>query len=111
MRSPVFKAELLGPMSDQISTKDKTLHIEDIQPAVFKGLLYFMYNDSLPAMDDLNGDENDEMAKHLLVAADRYAVERMKVICESILTKKLDVDSVATTSRPTSLHRAQKCLY
>ncbi|GJN36653.1 hypothetical protein PR202_gb25533 [Eleusine coracana subsp. coracana] len=57
-------------MSDQICTKDKTLHIEDMQSTVFKGLLHFMYNDSLPAMDDLNGDESDEMAKHPLVAAD-----------------------------------------
>ncbi|TVU42528.1 hypothetical protein EJB05_08940, partial [Eragrostis curvula] len=96
MRSPVFKAELYGPMSDK-SVKDVTLNIEDMQPAVFRVLLHFIYNDSLPAMDDLDGYESEEMVKHLLEAADRYAMERMKVICESILSKKLDVESVAAT--------------
>jgi speckle-type POZ protein len=48
-------------------------------------------------MDYLDGDEKEEMVKHFLVAADRYAMERMKVICEIILAKKLDVDNVAAT--------------
>jgi speckle-type POZ protein len=48
-------------------------------------------------MDDLDDDEYDEMVKHLLVAADRYAVESMKMLCEGILCKNLDVESVATT--------------
>ncbi|KAL6659234.1 hypothetical protein ACP70R_003274 [Stipagrostis hirtigluma subsp. patula] len=94
MRSPVFKAELYGPMSEK-STESIT--IEDMQPAVFKALLHFIYKDSLPAMDDLDAGENEEMVKHLLVAADRYGIERLKVMCESILGKRLDVESVATT--------------
>ncbi|GJN09654.1 hypothetical protein PR202_ga27679 [Eleusine coracana subsp. coracana] len=94
MGSPVFNAEFLGPMSDQ-NGKHITLHIEDMQPAVFQALLHFIYNDSLPAMADLGGDEHVEMVKHLLVVADKYSMERMKVICESILSKKLDVESVA----------------
>ncbi|KAL6659229.1 hypothetical protein ACP70R_003269 [Stipagrostis hirtigluma subsp. patula] len=68
-----------------------------MQPAVFKALLHFIYTDSLPSMDDLGTKEEEEMAKHLLVAADMYAMERMKLICESILCKRLDVDTVATT--------------
>ncbi|GJN36894.1 hypothetical protein PR202_gb25831 [Eleusine coracana subsp. coracana] len=57
MRSPVFKAEFLGPMSIQ-SGKDITQHIEDMQPAVFQALLCFIYNDSLPAMEDLDRVRN-----------------------------------------------------
>ncbi|KAL6659236.1 hypothetical protein ACP70R_003276 [Stipagrostis hirtigluma subsp. patula] len=94
MRSPVFKAELYGPMSDK---RMETITIDDMQPAVFKALLHFIYRDSLPPMDDLCKDESVEMVKHLLVAADRYAVDRMKVMCESILAKRLDVHSVAAT--------------
>ncbi|KAK3123052.1 hypothetical protein QOZ80_8AG0623130 [Eleusine coracana subsp. coracana] len=67
MRSPVFEAELYGPMRDK---KMKTIPIEDMQPAVFKGMLHFIYKDSLPAMDDLDEHETREMVKHLLVAAD-----------------------------------------
>jgi speckle-type POZ protein len=33
----------------------------------------------------------------LLAAADRYAVERLKLVCESILCKGIDAESVVTT--------------
>uniref|UniRef100_A0A0A9AWN6 BTB domain-containing protein n=1 Tax=Arundo donax TaxID=35708 RepID=A0A0A9AWN6_ARUDO len=62
MRSPVFKAELYGLMSDKGM---ETITIEDMQPAVFQALLHFIYKDSLPTMEDLDGDENDEMVKYL----------------------------------------------
>jgi speckle-type POZ protein len=48
-------------------------------------------------MDDLNDDENEEMVKHLLVAADRYAMERMKLMCESKLSESLRAETVGTT--------------
>ncbi|CAL5011261.1 unnamed protein product [Urochloa decumbens] len=94
MRSPVFMAELYGPMSDK---EMKTITIEDMQPSVFKALLHFIYKDSLPLMDDLDTFEDEEMVKHLLVAADRYGIDRMKVMCESILGKRLCIGSVAST--------------
>nr|CAB3482502.1 unnamed protein product [Digitaria exilis] len=94
MRSPVFKAELYGPMRGR---KRQHINVEDMEPAAFKALLHFIYRDSLPDMDDLDRDENQEMIKHLLVAADRYGIERMKLECESILCKRLDVESVADT--------------
>lgn len=37
------------------------------------------------------------MVKHLLVAADRYAMERVKLMCESILCTGLKVENVAET--------------
>jgi len=70
-RSPVFMAELFGPM------KEKTLacvRIEDIEARVFRALLHFVYTDSLPPeMDDDGEDVDDEvaMAQHLLVVVDR----------------------------------------
>ncbi|XP_051217808.1 BTB/POZ and MATH domain-containing protein 2-like [Lolium perenne] len=93
-RSPVFKAELFGPMSDRTR---RNIIVEDMQPAVFKALLHFVYTDSLPPVENLDADEGKEMVKHLLVAADRYAMERMKLICESILCKGLDVENVTGT--------------
>jgi speckle-type POZ protein len=94
MRSPVFKAELYGPLRDKLN---RIIAVQDMEPPVFKGLLHFIYTDSLPAMDDLDGTEYEEMAKHLLVAADRYGIERMKLMCESILCRRLSVDRVAAT--------------
>ncbi|XP_044375145.1 BTB/POZ and MATH domain-containing protein 1-like [Triticum aestivum] len=94
MRSPVFKAVLFGPMGDRTR---RTMNIEGIQPAIFSALLHFIYTDSLPSMGHLYGDDGEEMVKHLVMAADRYAMERMKVICESILCKNLNVQNVTTT--------------
>ncbi|TVU42694.1 hypothetical protein EJB05_09114, partial [Eragrostis curvula] len=94
MRSPVFKAELCGQMRE---ARMQCLTIEDMQPVVFRDLLYFIYNDSLPDMDGYLDNAGTEMIRHLLVAADRYAMERMKFICQSILANNLSVDNVATT--------------
>ncbi|RLM60737.1 BTB/POZ and MATH domain-containing protein 2-like [Panicum miliaceum] len=94
-RSPVFKAELCGPLRER--NDGGVIPVEDVHPGAFRALLHFIYTDSLPAMDDLDGDENREIVKHLLVAADRYAMERMKLVCASILSRRLDVESVSTT--------------
>ncbi|CAM0880334.1 unnamed protein product [Alopecurus aequalis] len=96
MRCPYFKAAFYGPMKEKDSNR---IVIDDMQPAVFKVLLRFIYTDSLiEAMgDDLDGDDKKEVTKHLLVAADRYGMEKLKDMCESILCKDLDAESVATT--------------
>nr|BAJ88959.1 predicted protein [Hordeum vulgare subsp. vulgare] len=105
MRSPVFKAELFGPMKEK---KMRRLTVKDIQPAVFKALLHFIYTDSLPDFDDLEGDDNCEMIRHLLVAADKYAMDRLKLMCQNILGKSLDVENVATTLALADQHNCDK---
>ncbi|TVU42493.1 hypothetical protein EJB05_08902, partial [Eragrostis curvula] len=94
MRSPVLKAELYGPMRVR---GDSCIIVEDMQPAVFNAFLHFIYTDSLPAIDALHVVDKKEMVRHLLVAADRYAVERLKTICQGILCNNLTVDTVADT--------------
>ncbi|KAL6659079.1 hypothetical protein ACP70R_003119 [Stipagrostis hirtigluma subsp. patula] len=94
MRSPVFKAELWGPMME---ARTQHVAIGGMQPAVFKVLLNFIYTDSLPPMDDLAEDDRVEMIRHLLVAADRYAIDRLKLMCESMLCKVLNVNNLAAT--------------
>ncbi|XP_020172785.2 BTB/POZ and MATH domain-containing protein 2-like [Aegilops tauschii subsp. strangulata] len=93
MRSPVFKAELYGAMREKDMSR---ITINDMQPAVFEALLHFIYTDSLPAMDDIGRDDYKDIVSHLLVAADRYAMERLKLICESILYKNIDVKTVVS---------------
>uniref|UniRef100_A0A0E0EHF4 BTB domain-containing protein n=1 Tax=Oryza meridionalis TaxID=40149 RepID=A0A0E0EHF4_9ORYZ len=102
-RSPVFKAELYGAMKEKDA--DHVIAIADVQPAVFKALLHFIYTDDMPpdlglaADDDENDDDSNriDMARHLLVAADRYAVERLRVICERVLRRSLGVETVIDT--------------
>ncbi|XP_073358085.1 BTB/POZ and MATH domain-containing protein 1-like [Aegilops tauschii subsp. strangulata] len=88
MRSPIFKADLFGSMGD--GTR-RTITIEDMQPAIFSALLHFIYTDSLPSMGTSDGDDGEEMVKYLVVATNRYAMKRMKVIRESTLCKNLNV--------------------
>ncbi|KAE8770241.1 speckle-type POZ protein [Hordeum vulgare] len=94
MRSAVFRAEFYGPMRDE---QRRSITVEDMQPAAFRGLLHFIHKDSLPPMYELSDDEDEEMLRHLHVAADRYAMERMKLMCESKLCEVLYAETVATT--------------
>ncbi|XBI51801.1 BTB/POZ and MATH domain-containing protein 1-like [Aegilops tauschii subsp. strangulata] len=100
-RSPVFKAELFGPMKEARTPRRVT--IKDMQPGVFSALLHFIYTDSLP-----DGDKNTDMIQHLLVAADRYAMERLKLACQSILCENLNMDTVATTWALADQHSCDK---
>ncbi|KAG2577544.1 hypothetical protein PVAP13_6NG104600 [Panicum virgatum] len=104
-RSPVFRAELYGPMREE---GRKAIVIEDVQPDVFRAFLHFIYSDSLPPLDDLSADDYGEMIRHLLVAADRYAMERLKLMCQSILCESLDVQTVATTLALADQHHCHK---
>ncbi|VAH14587.1 hypothetical protein VPH35_007400 [Triticum aestivum] len=71
-----------------------TLH--EITPATFKVMLRFIYTDEWPGEDRLE-DSSAEMFQDLLAAADRYALDRLKVICAQKLWEKVSVDTVATT--------------
>ncbi|CAO2187416.1 unnamed protein product [Urochloa humidicola] len=93
-RSPVFKAEFFGPMME---SGTNCVTVEDMQPEVFRAFLHFIYNDSLPNMDSLKENDYRDMMWHLLAAADRYAMDRMKLVCQSAIGKNLDVGTVATT--------------
>ncbi|CAM0902622.1 unnamed protein product [Alopecurus aequalis] len=92
-RSPVFMAELFGQMKEKAT---QAIKIDDIEPPIFEALLHFVYTDSL--LDDEHRKEV-RIAKfqHLLVAADRYGLERLKLLCESKLCVGIDMETVATT--------------
>nr|AAD27629.1 hypothetical protein [Oryza sativa Indica Group] len=93
-RSPVFMAELLGPMKEE-DTESHVVAIRDMDARAFKAMLHFIYTDSLPNVDD--GGEAAAMAQHLLAAADRYDIERLKLICEDKLSGGVDATTAATT--------------
>ncbi|CAL4991253.1 unnamed protein product [Urochloa decumbens] len=92
-RSSVFKAELFGFMKE--IKKATQIQIKDIEARVFWAImLHFIYTDSLPEIDE---DDRSVMAQHLLVAADRYSLHRLKQISEDVLCKFIDINTAATT--------------
>lgn len=97
-RSPVFKAQLFGPMKD-LDTQH--IKVKDMEAPVFEALLHFIYWDALPDMQELAGRSSKwastVMAQHLLAAADRYGLERLRVICEAKLCEDVVINTVATT--------------
>ncbi|KAI4999114.1 hypothetical protein ZWY2020_059867 [Hordeum vulgare] len=102
-RSPVFRAELYGAMKE--STAD-CVHIHGMRPEVFRHLLHFVYTDSLPDEED-DDDGVVAMAQHLMEAADRYGMERLKLVCEHRLCTHMDVSTVATTLALAEQHHCQ----
>ncbi|XP_062225085.1 BTB/POZ and MATH domain-containing protein 1-like [Phragmites australis] len=90
-RSPVFSAELFGTMKESCAAG--AVRIDDMEAPVFKALLCFIYTDSLPEM---NKEDEAAMSQHLLVAADRYNLERLKLICEHKLCRCIEASTLAT---------------
>ncbi|XP_057524433.1 BTB/POZ and MATH domain-containing protein 1-like [Amaranthus tricolor] len=97
-RSPVFRAQLFGPMKEKST---QCIKVEDIEAPVFKALVHFIYWDKLPDMQELAGlnskGASTIMAQHLLAAADRYGLERLKLLCVATLAEDISVNNVATT--------------
>ncbi|KAG2571439.1 hypothetical protein PVAP13_7KG109800 [Panicum virgatum] len=102
-RSPVFRAELLGPMKEGTATD--AVQVEDMEPQVFHGLLTFVYTDAWPETE-----EEDEcvMAQHLLAAADRYDLPRLKLMCQDKLRQRMDASSVASILALAEQHRCPR---
>ncbi|XP_077218012.1 BTB/POZ and MATH domain-containing protein 2-like [Tasmannia lanceolata] len=97
-RSPVFRAQLFGPMKDR---NTECVKVEDMEAPVFKAMLHFIYWDALPDVHELTGLStkwaSTLMAQHLLAAADRYALERLRLLCEAKLCEEVAINTVATT--------------
>ncbi|TVU49256.1 hypothetical protein EJB05_00556, partial [Eragrostis curvula] len=91
-RSDVFRAQLFGNNGEDLHTK--CIKIDDMEPSVFEGLRHFIYTDSLP--HSYHGDET-VVVQQLLVAADRYRLKRLRLMCEQQLCSWIDVQSVAAT--------------
>ncbi|GJN25571.1 hypothetical protein PR202_gb13416 [Eleusine coracana subsp. coracana] len=92
-RSPVFLAELFGPIKEQTMT---SIRVDDIEAKVFSAMLHFIYTDCLPPEVE-KSDDTLLMAQHLLVVADRYDIVRLKLICEEMLCSNINSSTVATT--------------
>ncbi|CAM0901439.1 unnamed protein product [Alopecurus aequalis] len=113
VRSKVFMAQLFGPMTE--GTTSRVIKIKDMDANAFAAMLRFIYTGSFPKMDkeknmeEEEGQEEDVMwLKHLLVAADRYDLQRLKFLCENQLSENIGMSSLASTLALADQHHCHK---
>jgi speckle-type POZ protein len=104
-------AGLFGQMKEKSSRHVK---IKDMEAAVFKAMLHFVYTDMVPELGDQQLETVTVMAQHLLAAADRYGLDKLKLICERKLTGGISVGTAAMTLALAEQHNCSvlkaKCL-
>ncbi|KAK9283383.1 hypothetical protein L1049_011625 [Liquidambar formosana] len=75
--------------------------VEDVEPSIFKAMLLFIYSDKLPDVHEVTGSTSmctsTILVQHLLAAADRFNLDRLKLLCEAKLCEEVNVNTVATT--------------
>ncbi|XP_048540251.1 BTB/POZ and MATH domain-containing protein 2-like [Triticum urartu] len=99
-RSTVFRAALFGPMKK--GTSPTVVQVDDMNGTVFKAMLGFIYGDTLPFPA---ADENEGvLLQHLLVAADRYDLRRLRLMCEKKLCEHIRVGTATTILALADLH-------
>ncbi|KAJ4804718.1 BTB/POZ and MATH domain-containing protein 2 [Rhynchospora pubera] len=78
---------------------NEIVEIEDMEAPIFKSMLHFIYSDLVPDLEELKDDKDASvaMAQFLLVAADRYNLERLKKLCQIRICDLIDVNNVAIT--------------
>jgi len=84
-RSPVMKALLTGKFSEGSNPGNKVV-IQDVDAMVFKQMLRFIYTDQINSSTDMD-------MQALLVAADRYEVERLRTVCELHLIERMSAEN------------------
>lgn len=96
-RSPVFAAMFEHDMEEK---KQNRVDITDMDAEVLKEMLRFIYTGKAPNLEN--------MSDELLAAADKYVLERLKVMCEEELCQSLSVDSVSESLVLADLHNADQ---
>ncbi|XP_043495831.1 speckle-type POZ protein isoform X2 [Polistes fuscatus] len=96
-RSPVFSAMFEHEMEER---KQNRVDITDVEQEVLREMLRFIYTGKASNLE--------KMADDLLAAADKYALERLKVMCEEALCGSLAIDNAADILILADLHSADQ---
>ena len=94
-RSPVFKTMFQVNMKEKLTNRVK---IEDVELPVLQEMLTFMYTGKSPNLKS--------MTSELLFAADKYQLDRLKLMCEEELCSKLNVTNASQTLELADRHNA-----
>lgn len=98
-RSEHFRALFYGGMRESSGTEEQIV-LPDIVHPVFLLLLEYIYTDQV-------GDITSDLAVHLLIAAERFLLDRLKALCEDIIRKSISIDNVVQIMMAAKAHRAE----
>ncbi|CAJ0598246.1 unnamed protein product [Cylicocyclus nassatus] len=96
-RSRVFHAMFEHNMTE---SERNEVAIDDVEPDVLREMLCFMYTGNSPCVD--------QMAQHLIAAADKYHLDRLKVMCEQALCAALTAENACVTLVLADLYSAEQ---
>ncbi|XP_046982639.1 protein roadkill [Schistocerca americana] len=94
---PVFAAMFEHEMEER---KYNRVDITDVDHEVLREMLRFIYTGRATSLE--------KMADDLLAAADKYALERLKVMCEEALCTNLSIENAADILILADLHSADQ---
>ncbi|KAL1403676.1 hypothetical protein pipiens_005590 [Culex pipiens pipiens] len=97
VRSPVFAAMFQSGMQESALNR---IVIEDIEPDVFEEVLRFIYVGKVIGLE--------RMAHELLAAADKYALDRLRKMCEGHLGRHITQETVLKTLALAGLYHAEE---
>lgn len=108
-RSPMFRGMFSHDMKE---TKFNRVEVPDVDPDVLQEMLRYIYTGKCMLEPRLQNKEPKEQEKEqhlaieLLQAANKYQLDRLKLICEEALYKTLSADSVAEILALADLYNA-----
>ena len=88
-RSPVFRGMFLADMKEK---KSQLVEIKDLEPKVVSEMLKFIYTRSCVATKE-NEKPDLEFVSDLLKASEKYQLETLKNVCQSLLSTQLKVNN------------------
>jgi speckle-type POZ protein len=74
----------------------KKIRIHDMDASIFKAMIYLIYNNSLPDINEDDDTGSTTMVQNLLCAADRYGVQRLRLTCEEMPCNSLHMSNGGT---------------
>ena len=95
-RSDHFRACLYGGMKEQL---EDVIVIPDMRFDIFLMVLQFLYTDAVPSV-------SSETAVPLLIASERFMLERLKALCQDYIRTEITCENVIDTLITSHHHRA-----
>ena len=89
---------------NHVQGQNRKVDVVDMEPVVFKQLLLFLYTGTAPE------HRHDTITEPLFLAADKYQIESLKMICEESLMASLTLDNVARFLVLAHLHSTPKLM-